>query len=96
MVLDRGSFGLGIKMRSHSPDHLNRPHPVRNRHHGVSIDALARRPVPPLAVDGLRGIAQNSIQIEQNGRTLENRHPYFSITSRGTSNEPRAARNVEL
>ena len=38
----------GIQMRRHPPDHLNRPHSMRNGHDRVAVHALSRRPFTPL------------------------------------------------
>ncbi len=50
MILNRCRFRFRIQMRRHLPDHFNGPHTVRDGHHRIAIDTLARGPLPPLAV----------------------------------------------
>jgi len=53
VILDRRGLGFGIEMWRHPTDHFNRPHTMCDGHHRIAINALARGPLPPLAVDGL-------------------------------------------
>ena len=66
-ILDLRRLGFRIEMGRNSPDHLDRAHPVRDRHHRIAINSLALCPKPPFAVDRARGVHQHSIQIEKNG-----------------------------
>ena len=66
MIFDRRRLRLSIKMRRYSADYLNRSHPMRDGHHRIAVDALARGPLPPLAVHLPRRIAKHPIQIKKN------------------------------
>ena len=74
MILNGSRFGSRIEMRHHPPDHLDRAHAMRNRHHSVAIHSLARSPLPPLAVHLPRRITKHTIEIKQNGRAGKCRH----------------------
>lgn len=67
MILDRRSFGLGIQMWRHLPDHLNCPHPVRNRHDRIAIHPFSRGPLSPFTVHLARRITKHTIEVKQNG-----------------------------
>src|SRR6202008_1839077 len=80
MILDRRRLGLSIKMRRHSPDYLNGPHAVRDGHHRIAVDALARGPLSPLAVDLPRRIAKHPIQIKKNCSTGKVSHSLLFVS----------------
>ena len=67
VILNFAGLGVGVQMRRDALDDLNRSHAVSDGHDGISIYALARSPLPPLAVDRTRGVCQNSVQIKKNG-----------------------------
>jgi len=67
VILDCVRLRLRIQMRRHPADYFDRTHAMRNGHHRFGVDALAPRPFAPLPVDRARGIAQNAVEIEQNG-----------------------------
>ncbi len=67
VIFDGAGLGFRIQMRRHAPDDLNRTHAMGDGHDGISVNALALRPLPPLAVHRAGRVDENSVQIKKNG-----------------------------
>ena len=61
VILDHRRLCLCIQMRRDALNHLQSAHSVGDRHDRISVDALAPRPLAPLAVDRARRVDQNSV-----------------------------------
>ena len=74
MIFDGAGLGLGIEMRGYAADYLDGADSVGDGHDGVSVDALAARPLSPLAVDRAGRVDENPVQIKKNGCAGEGGH----------------------
>src|SRR5215469_7814037 len=61
-------------MWSQLADHFDGAHAVSDGGYMVGVKAVLGGPAPPLAVDGLGGIDENTIKVEEHGRADEIRH----------------------
>ncbi len=68
------SFRSSIDMRRKKANDFDRPHSMCYGKNLLLIDSLLTRPDSPLAVDRLRGVDQNSVEIKENGRAIEADH----------------------
>ena len=94
MILNGCRFRLRIQMRCHTPYDFNGPHTVRNGHHSITVDALARSPFSPLAIHLPRRIDEHPIQVKKNCRAGKSRHSLFLYHSLGKTHVATAASAV--
>src|SRR5580658_5084116 len=70
------NFRFCVEMRSDGANHFDRAGAVADGDHLVLVNSALAGPSAPLPLHGARGVDKDSVEIEENGGTVEDGHSF--------------------
>jgi hypothetical protein len=71
LAIDPCSLRLGIEMRRHEPDEVDRPAAVAESEEPLGVEAVALRKCPPAALDLGAGVDEHAVEVGNDGARLD-------------------------